>query len=116
MIAANSLQAGIAREGFAFVRGGVMRDILASFGSLGDWPAFVDSWNRLEVDTYMADGGRYRRRRHGALGATFGGGIRRKPPQPHIQAPEYKRLHGGVAPWVRPNLAENGRRAAKPAI
>lgn len=33
----------------------------------GGWGGFADSWNRLELDGHMADGGRYRRRRH----ATF---------------------------------------------
>jgi hypothetical protein len=108
MIAANSLQTGIAREGFVFVHGRVLREIVASFGSLSDWPAFVDSWNRLEVDTYMADGGRYRRRRHAAFGATSGGGLRRKPHQPHIQAPEYNPLHGGIARWFEPIAPEIG--------
>ena len=102
MIAANSLQSSIAHEGFAFVQGGVMREILAPFGSLDDWPSFVDSWNHLEVDTYMADGGRYRRRRHAAFGATPDTRIHRKRHQPHIQALEYNPLHGGIARWFEP--------------
>ncbi len=32
-----------------------------------DWAAFADSWNDLGVDAYMADNGRYRRRRFGAF-------------------------------------------------
>jgi hypothetical protein len=106
MIAANSLQTSLTREGFAFVQGGIMRGILTAFGSLDDWPAFLDSWNRLDVDSYMADGGRYRRRRHATFGAMPDGRVRRKPHQPHIQAPEYNPLHGGIARWFEPIAPE----------
>ena len=44
-----------------------MRPLLEQHGRLSDWDAFAHSWNALELDRYMADGGRYRRRRH----ATF---------------------------------------------
>jgi hypothetical protein len=108
MIAANSLQSSIAREGFVFVHGGVMRELLALFGPLDDWPSLVESWNHLEVDTYMADGGRYRRRRHAAFGATLDSRIGRKPHQAHFQAPEYNRLHGGIARWFEPIAPEIG--------
>ena len=43
--------------------------------TLADWTAFADSWNRLELDTYMADGGRYRRRRHATYEAAPDGTI-----------------------------------------
>ena len=108
MIAANSLQSSIARDGFVFVRGGVMRELLAPFGPLDDWPSFAESWNHLEVDTYMADGGRYRRRRHAAFGATLDSRIGRKPHQAHFQAPEYNPLHGGIARWFEPIAPEIG--------
>ena len=108
MIAANSLQSSIAREGFAFVQGRDVRAILAPFGSLDDWRSFAESWNHLEVDTYMADGGRYRRRRHAAYDATRQGPIRRKQHQPHIQAPEYNPLHGGIVRWFEPITPEVG--------
>ncbi len=68
----SALHAAIAREGFAFVHGGAMRDLLAPYGPLADWTAFADSWNHLELDTYMADGGRYRRRRHAVYAAAAG--------------------------------------------
>ena len=116
MIAANSLQSSIEREGFAFVHGGDMRELLAPFGSFDDWRSFVESWNHLEVDTYMADGGRYRRRRHAAYGATRDHMTRRKPHQPHIQAPEYNPLHGGIVRWFEPIAAEVGDGASMRTI
>jgi hypothetical protein len=106
MIAANSLQTSLARDGFALVQGEAMRQILTAFGSLDDWPSFRDSWNRLEVDTYMADGGGYRRRRHATFAAGPDGRVRRKTHQPHIQAPEYNPLHGGIARWFEPIAPE----------
>lgn len=108
MIAANALQSSIVQEGFAYVHGAAMREILAASGPLDDWPLFVESWNHLEVDTYMADGGRYRRRRHAAYDATLGNEIRRKPHQAHIQALEYNPLHGGIARWFEPITPEIG--------
>jgi hypothetical protein len=108
MIAANSLQSAIARDGFAFVHGGDMRALLAPFGPLDDWPSFVESWNDLEVDAYMADGGRYRRRRHAAYGSARSGPISRKPHQPHVQTPEYNPLHGGLVRWFEPIAPEIG--------
>jgi hypothetical protein len=52
----------ITRTGFAFVGADDMRAVLEGAG-LKDWGAFAKSWGDLGVDTYMADGGRYRRRR-----------------------------------------------------
>ena len=98
----SSLQAAVLQQGYAFVQGGAMRDMIAPFGSLADWERFADSWNALDVDTYMADGGRYRRRRHAVYHATRLEGVRRAPHQPHYQALDYNPLNGGVARWFQP--------------
>jgi hypothetical protein len=116
MIAANALQSSIVRDGFAFVHGATMREILAASGSLDDWLLFAESWNHLGIDTYMADGGRYRRRRHAVYGVTLESEIRREPHQPHIQAPEYNRLHGGIARWFEPITPEVGDGATMQTI
>jgi hypothetical protein len=97
-----SLKAALEAGGFAFVNGAAMREILAPFGSLDDWPAFIESWNHLELDRYMADGGRYRRRRHTVFADSADGSIRRQPHQPHIQSVEYNPLHGGIERWFEP--------------
>src|SRR6185436_13393964 len=102
------LQAAIAAEGYAFVEGRSMRDLLAPFGSLADWQEFAGSWDHLEVDTYMADGGRYRRRRYGAWTADRDGATTRKAHQPHFQAIDYNPLNGGVARWFEPIAARVG--------
>jgi hypothetical protein len=104
---ATSVQSALVAEGFAFVHGADMREMLAAHGSLADWPGFAESWSRLELDTYMADGGRYRRRRHATYRVTPNE-IVRKPHQPHYQSVEYNPLHGGVARWFVPIAPEIG--------
>jgi hypothetical protein len=98
----DALQTALQESGFAFVEGTRMRDILRPFGSLVDWDAFTGSWDRLELDTYMADGGRYRRRRHATFAAPAAGAITRKPHQPHYQSLDYNPLHGGIERWFEP--------------
>ena len=99
---AADLHRAIAQDGFVFVRGTAMRELLAASASLADWPALRDAWNHLRLDSYMADGGRYRRRKHAVFAAAPGGPIVRQPHQPHVQALEYNPLHGGVARWFEP--------------
>jgi hypothetical protein len=69
---------------------------------MADWPAFAASWDDLGDDTYMADGGRYRKRRHAAFGARAGEPIDRKPHQPHYQSRDYNALNAGIARWFAP--------------
>lgn len=96
------LHASVGKAGFAFVEGAAMRDIMQPFGSLADWEAFAQSWNRLELDTYMADGGRYRQRRHAIFRAPASGTIARQPHQAHYQSLDYNPLHGGIERWFEP--------------
>jgi hypothetical protein len=92
----------IAERGFAFVHGDLMRPLLEQHGALSDWAALSASWAELELDRYMADGGRYRRRRHAVFTVTAQGAIRREAHQPHYQDREYNALNGGVARWFEP--------------
>jgi hypothetical protein len=103
-----SLQSAVTHSGFAFVHGATMREILLPYGSLSDWQAFAESWGSLEVDTYMADGGRYRRRRHAVYAAAATGAIARAVHQPHYQALDYNPLNGGIARWYTPIAPEVG--------
>jgi hypothetical protein len=88
-------------DGFSFVPGTAMRRMLEEVGSLKDWEAFVASWNDLGLDTYMADGGRYRKRRH-AVFAVDDAGVVRQPRQPHYQSRDYNVLNGGIERWFEP--------------
>jgi len=90
----------IARGGFAYARAPEMRGVLEAAG-LRDWDAFARSWDDLGVDAFMADGGRYRRRRFAAFRAGRSE-IARKPHQPHYQSRDYNPLNGGVERWFEP--------------
>jgi hypothetical protein len=102
-----ALAATIVANGYAFVHARTMRDLLERTGSLADWPSFAASWNALELDEYMADGGRYRRRRYAVYSAA-GTHIERQPHQPHYQALAYNPLHGGIERWFEPIAPEVG--------
>jgi hypothetical protein len=69
--------------------------------SEAQWDEFAASWARLGPDGYMADGGRYRLRRHAAFDAG-GGDVQRKAHQPHFQSRDYNPLNGGVQRWFEP--------------
>ena len=90
----------VTRTGFALVRAPEMRTMLEAAG-LADWDGFAGSWDDLGVDTYMADGGRYRRRRFAVFRATPEG-IARKPHQPHYQSRDYNPLNGDIERWFEP--------------
>jgi hypothetical protein len=87
--------------GFVFAQAPDMRETLGD--GLADWEAFTASWNDLGLDTYMADGGRYRKRRHAAFRASPDG-VARKPHQPHYQSRDYNMLNGGIARCFEPVL------------
>jgi hypothetical protein len=113
---APGLVASIGRDGFAFVHGEVMRALLSAVGTLADWETFEASWNSLELDTYMADGGRYRRRRHAVFAAQPGSAIERQPHQPHYQTLEYNPVHGGIARWFEPIADDIALGATLPTV
>lgn len=97
------LQADLASRGFARIGG---TDMLALLGTQErTWQELARSWDDLGPDLYMADGGRYRRRRH----ATFRcqkGRFTREPHQPHFQSRDYNRLNGDVQRWFDPVTQE----------
>lgn len=79
----------------------VETDALLGSEAVAGWDAFADSWNDLGLDRFMADGGRYRRRRFAAFSASPEGVVR-KPHQPHYQSRDYNGLNGGVQRWFEP--------------
>jgi len=87
-------------RGFALVDATAMRRLLGDDAG-ADEEAFADSWNDLPLDEYMADGGRYRRRRHAVFTAEAGH-LSRQPDQPHYQSRRDNPLNGGVARWFAP--------------
>jgi hypothetical protein len=119
-----AIAGAVADDGFAFVRAPEMHAVLETAG-LSDWDSFARSWDDLGVDAYMADGGRYRRRRFACFRAVSlqpagltrgGGGIVRKPHQPHYQSRDYNPLNGGVQRWFEPVTEAAGAHPALRAI
>ena len=88
----------LAGEGFALLEAVGTRAWLEQAGSLADWDALAASWDGMALDEFMADGGRYRRRRYGVF-HTQAGAIVREPHQPHYQTTDYNSLNGGVERW-----------------
>jgi len=111
------LAAALARDGFVFQRAPDTRALFAAAQpfSAAEWDAFAAGWNDLGVDTYMADGGRYRKRRHAAFAAKPAA-IARKPHQPHYQSRDYNPLNGGIARWFDPVTEETAGNPALAAI
>jgi hypothetical protein len=94
-IALSEARESLAAHGFAFVSGAAAAAALGVSATVA--ADFVQSWNRLSLDTYLADGGKYRLRRHASLTQDF------DPPalaevayRPHWQPKAYNHLHGGV--------------------
>ncbi len=55
----------------------------------------IPSWDRLELDNYLKDGGRYRRRRHSCF-VQNGVELSQTAHRGHWQPLEYNALHGGM--------------------
>lgn len=93
-------------EGFVRLEADAMRSLLGAAAT--SWNEFAATWDDLGLDRYMADGGRYRRRRH-AVFHVSGGRIDRLPHQPHFQSRDYNPLNGGVERWFEAVLAATAR-------
>lgn len=89
-------------EADGFVRSGreEMQRLIGA-AALMDWQAWAASWADLGPDRFMADGGRYRRRRYAAFEVDANGSTRLAH-QPHYQSLDYNRLNGGVERWFEP--------------
>ena len=96
------MAARLDERGFVRVDGSTMLDFLGD-AARASWARFSQSWDDLGNDLYMADGGRYRRRRHAAFRAT-NGQVTRSPHQPHYQSRDYNPLNGDVQRWFDPVL------------
>lgn len=68
---------------------------------VGALDALTPSWEDLQPDRYLKDGGSYRKRRHACFVAGQGGLVQ-APPRAHWQSEEYNALHGGMRRWFEP--------------
>jgi hypothetical protein len=107
--------AAIREDGYVFLPAATARAFFDAAGQALSGPAwqdFVASWDDLRPDTYMADGGRYRLRRHATYAAAPGGEIQRGPHRPHYQTVGHNPLNGGLERWFEPALPQVGEGAA----
>ena len=106
-----ALAKAVEQDGFALVPSSRFTVMLAPDAAQPqNWNDFASSWTDMPLDTYMADGGRYRRRRFGVFSAEAAQPIRRAAYQPHFQLRDYNILNGGVERWFEPipEAAANG--------
>jgi hypothetical protein len=68
---------------------------------LTGFDALRPSWDELPPDTYLRDGGHYRRRRHSCF-VVRGDALEQAPHRAHWQPVEYNALHGGIERWFEP--------------
>jgi len=86
-------------DGYAVVR---PQDVALLAGcTLAELDALAPSWDRLELDHYLKDGGRYRQRRHSCFVQT-GTALVQAPHRAHWQPIEYNALHGGMRRLFEP--------------
>lgn len=98
-MSARDLRQEIMANGYAMLPAARMEALVGGAGLA----EFAASWERLEVDAHMADGGRYRRRRIANFTARAGvPGHARGPHRPHFQAVVHNTLNGGVDRWFAP--------------
>lgn len=95
------LTEALLRQGFVFQGGRDIRAAMEAVSALSDWAAFAASWDDLEPDPYLAQHGRFRRRRYAVFDSTCGR-LERQPHQPHYQHVDYNPLFGGVERWFAP--------------
>ncbi|MDE0856195.1 MAG: 2OG-Fe dioxygenase family protein [Nevskia sp.] len=100
------------RKGYAFVPAAQMRQLTGQPAQPSDWDQFAASWNDLRLDQHMADGGRYRKRRHAVFSLGADGSVVRQPHQPHYQGVDYNPLNGGVQRWFEPVTPQAGASAS----
>lgn len=94
------LRSALAGTGYVHVDAASFRE-MAGATEAGAFGSFAGFWGDLEPDRFMADGGRYRRRRHAAFALRDTAALR-KPDQPHFQSSAYNPLNGDVERWFAP--------------
>lgn len=95
-----SIAANIEAKGYAYVPASIMKTFLDG-EALSSWDTFSATWDDMPQDLYMADGGRYRRRRHAVFQMTEETLVR-LPHAPHYQSLDHNILNGGIERWFEP--------------
>ncbi|HEX5664325.1 MAG TPA: 2OG-Fe dioxygenase family protein [Xanthomonadaceae bacterium] len=97
--APGALDADLESRGYAVV---APTDVMALSGDAQSaLDALKPSWDDLRPDTYLKDGGRYRKRRHSCF-VLQDGALAQAPHRAHWQSLDYNALHGGMRRWFDP--------------
>lgn len=99
----DALTAGLRERGYAVLAPEAAATLCG--GTLAGLEALRPSWDDLRPDTYLRDGGSYRRRRHSCFIAEAGV-LRQVPHRAHWQSQDYNALHGGMRRWFEPIEAD----------
>jgi len=113
LIAPNELHAALRERGHATLGAAGLRDLLGEAARALD--ALRGTWNDLPPDTYLRDGGHYRRRRHSCF-IVDAAAVRLVAHRAHWQPVEYNALHGGLERWFEPIAASVVESAAWTAL
>jgi hypothetical protein len=97
------VEAALRRDGYAIVSPQALASLMPA--RLAGLEAIQPSWDNLPLDTYLRDGGRYRRRRHSCF-VVEGPRVEAVPHRAHWQPLEYNALHGGLERWFAPMLPQ----------
>lgn len=97
-------QALLSEQGFCFLP--AAEAIAALDLPTAELPALRAQWQNMPRDEYMADAGRYRRRRYAVMNAHDLSDLVIEPEQPHYQSLQYNRLNGGIERWFAPIQTE----------
>ncbi|NVN11089.1 2OG-Fe dioxygenase family protein [Nguyenibacter vanlangensis] len=94
----------VAARGFATLdSAGILKALCTIRPYTGrDVETFCASWENMPPDTYMADGGPPRRRRHAVYRVAPGGAIERLHHRPHVRTIDHNPLNGGSVRHVEP--------------
>ncbi len=109
----DQLDATLREQGYVVLSAATVAAL--SGAPLAELNALVPSWNDLEPDAYLKDGGRYRRRRHSCF-VVDGDTVEKVPHRAHWQPLEYNALHGGMERWFAPMAAHTEGSAAFGAL
>ncbi len=95
----DGVDSALRSRGYAVLAPG---DVAALAGvSLAELDALTPSWDNLQLDHYLKDGGNYRKRRHSCF-LVEDGEVQQVPHRVHWQSLDYNALHGGMQRWFEP--------------
>jgi hypothetical protein len=109
----SELDATLEQQGYAVVSAASVRELTGC--SAADLQALHPAWSDLPADTYLKDGGHYRRRRHSCF-VVDGEHVTQSPHRTHWQPLEYNALHGGMKRLFEPMPPALLQQAAWPQL